>query len=431
MKYLKEQATQRLPHIKKHITSSLFLMYDFLNAGNINSFYKLAKEANRENHQIGQKQVSAYLKYWGMDEQLTRNPLMSKSDIKEWASKINIKRVKSWAYTGGSYGEPLRVPYSSKRVLVRTATFKYFGEKAGYSLGDSIAIIRAKSRSSFIQFLRNEVVIKPFDVSDENLEKIIELLINKKVVMLSGYPTVMYDLALFLKSHPYYKTHLRIDNLLSVSEMLASEKRAVVKHEFGCNFIDRYSNEEVGLIAQQENYNGEYHLNKFGIVTEVLDANTLEPSKTGELGKVVVTDLNNDLIPVVRYDTGDLAIAGEYIGNQLQTLQRIEGRTAEKIMNTIGVPISSLALGPTIYKPLAQGGYLVQFQLAQTALATYELRIKLAKQPISNSVLEKIEINLREKLGREAKIIIKLVDEIKAQPSGKRPMYKNEIPQVS
>jgi len=417
-----------LASFKKYLTSTLFYVYDFLKGGNLNLYYKLAKEANCENHQINEKEVSAYLKKWGINEPLALNPLLSKSDLRNLASKVNEKRVKSWAYTGGSYGEPLRVPYSSKRVMIRTATFKYFGEKAGYSLGDSIVVIRAKSKSSFVQFLRNEMVIKPFNVSENNLENIIKLLIDKKVVMLFGYPTVMYDLALLLKRNPEYKTYLSIKNLVSVSEMLAPEKRAVVKNQFGCNFIDRYSIEEVGLIAQQKEYNGEYFLNKFGIFTEVLDPITLKPVKTGELGKVVVTDLNNDLVPLVRYDTGDLAIAGEYIGDQLQTIRRIEGRTAEKITNTEGTPISSLVIGPSIYKPLAKEGYLVQFQLAQIAKTTYELRTKITYNPINNQVLEKIESNLRQNLGRDAKIIIKEVNEIKAQPSGKRPMYKNEIP---
>src|SRR5690606_38249816 len=91
------------------------------------------------------------------------------------------------------------------------------------------------------------------------------------------------------------------------------------------------------------------------------------------------------------------------------------------------LPISSLFIGPYIYKPLANKGYVNQFQLAQIDSGIYELRIKKEKQDPDSETLEVIKNNLNEVLGRKAVIKFTMLNDIPALPSGKRPVYKNEM----
>jgi phenylacetate-coenzyme A ligase PaaK-like adenylate-forming protein len=126
-------------------------------------------------------------------------PIIGKKEIIEQCKKINFSKIYSWAYTGGSFGEPLRVPYSKYRNYIRTATFKYFNEKAGYLIGDSFALIRAKNKKTLIKFLRNETIIIPLNISEEKLEEMLQLIKRKNITVLMGYPTVMFELALYMK----------------------------------------------------------------------------------------------------------------------------------------------------------------------------------------------------------------------------------------
>jgi phenylacetate-CoA ligase len=414
--------------MKKLITVSIFRIYDLFQGHAITSFYEKAKAKNTlSSSENINNDLKSYFQKWGFKEDITQNALMKKQDIKNWVQKVDKNQVHSWAYTGGSYGEPLKVPYSKERSFIRTATFKYFNELGKYNLGDSFALIRAKNKSKFIKFLRNETIIIPHDISESKLNDIFSEIIDKKVKVLMGYPTVMYEMALFLSKNQHLKKRLHVQSLISVSEMLEFEKREVIREQFNCNFIDRYSNEEVGLIAQQKEFGGKYFVNKYGVYVEVLDPFTLLPVAEGETGKVVVTDINNDLIPVIRYDTGDLAIVDKYQDGHLHTLSAILGREVDKLFDVNNKPISSLFLGPYIYKPLANKGYVNQFQLAQIDSGIYELRIKKEKQNPDSETLEVIKNNLNEVLGRKAVIKFTMLNDIPALPSGKRPVYKNEM----
>ncbi|MEX0719964.1 MAG: AMP-binding protein [Balneolaceae bacterium] len=413
--------------MKKKITKLLFYIYDLLSQRQLSNKYKEIKKLHNGDTNLDKELVEKYLKGWGLYPELTKNSVMNKTDVLRLVQKVDSSDVHNWAYTGGSYGEPLRVPYSKKRAIIRTATFRYFNEEAGYSLGDSFALIRAKDKSPFKKFLRNETIIIPMDVSESKISEIIEMLKKNEVSFLMGYPTVMYDLAIFLNKYPDRKEELKVNSLLSASEMLEDEKRQFIYDVFGCSFVDRYANEEVGMIAQQKEFGGEYYTNKYGVITEVVDPETLQPVQEGEKGKVLVTDIYNDLIPIVRYDTGDLAVAGRYENGRLVTIKKVIGREIEKIFDTKGNSVSSLALGPLIYKPLSREGQVMQFQLAQISKIEYILRIKGKEEQIHDSLQKELLSGLKKHLGSKAEIIIKPMANIPPQPSGKRPVYKNEI----
>lgn len=410
--------------MRKLLTQLVFGSFDLLQRRGISKFYNQIKEADKT-PKTRDELHAEYKRSWE-NKGVAFNGVIEKQQIINFLDDSKPENVHSWAYTGGSYGQPLKLPYTKERALLRTATFKYYNEKGGYSLGDSFALIRAKNKSAFEKFLRNEFIIIPTDVSEESLSFVVKNLNKKSVKVLLGYPTVMYELAMYLDANPSIKLDKTLKHLISTSEMLDVEKRRVVKNVFNSTFVDRYANEEVGLIAQQEVFEGEYILNPFNVITEVLHPATLKPVAEGETGKVVVTDTANNLAPMYRYDTGDLAIAGKYINGELRTLQQIIGRESEKIFDAKGKPISSLALGPGIYKPLSNIPDLYQFQFAQTSQKSYELRLKTFAKELPEALCETILSNLKQQLGKEAFIKITKVDEIPPQPSGKRPVYKNE-----
>jgi len=401
--------------------------FDLMNRGELGEYYQCVREKNIEQLLFDRSEIKDFLRMWGFDEILENNPLMDKADVKKWTEKVNPSDIHSWAYTGGSYGEPLRIPYSKKRGLIRTATFKYFNEAAGYRLGDPFFLIRAKNKSSFMKYLRNEHIFIPGDISESKIREFVNELREKKIKVLMGYPTVMYEVALYLQQNPSEKRGLSVKSLISVSEPLEDFKRSVIHDVFGCVFVDRFSNEEVGLIAQQREFVGDYYVNKFGVYVEIVDPETLRPVAEGEQGKVVVTDLCNDLIPVIRYDTGDLATAVSYREGQLETIRNIVGRVSEQIFSVAGNPVSPLMLGPYIYKPLSKQGPVYQYQFAQTAAGRYEFRIKTGKGDIPGYVIDEVVDGLKGVLGNEAVITVVYCENIKPQPSGKRPIYKNEM----
>jgi len=412
--------------MKNLVPQILYRVFNLINKNQLNFHYNNVKKVN-ENKESTVKNVEEYLKLWNRNPDILNNEIMYKSDVLKDTQLVPKEKIHSFAYTGGSYGEPLRIPYSKNRGFIRTATFKYFNEFGGYKLGDAFVLIRAKSKSALEKFLRNENIFIPNDISEKKIKEFITLLKSKKIKVLMGYPSVIFELALYLKKNPAELEGLKIKSIISVSEPLEDYKREIIHDVIKASFVDRYSNEEVGLIAQQKEFGGEYFVNRYGVFVEILNPETNEPVAEGEQGKVIVTDYHNDLIPIIRYDTGDFAQAYKYVDGQLFSIAKIAGRVTEQIFSTNGTPISSLMLGPYIYKPLSEEGQVYQYQFAQIDTKRYELRIKANASDLSEKLIQKLKDGLLQFLGEDANLQIKTVEDIKPQPSGKRPVFKNEM----
>ncbi len=159
-------------------------------------------------------------------------------------------------------------------------------------------------------------------------------------------------MAAYLEKNPELRNKHSIRSFISNSEPFDPERAEYIRQVLQCQVIDRYSNEENGVIAQQRAFGGEYLVDRYNLFVEVVDPITLKPVPEGETGKVLVTDVASDLIPMIRYDTGDFATAAEYRNSQLWSLKQIVGRVVDRFYTTSGKPFSPLMLGPYIRLPL-------------------------------------------------------------------------------
>ena len=409
------------------ITKTVLFSYNLLQKGKLFSLYRKVKQQIESQKEISLSELSAYMESWGFDKDITKAPILTKADIKKHTLALDPKSVYKYFHTGGSTGEPLKIPHSRQRALLRTASILYYNEAGGYDLGDRYLFIRSKPKSKFFQFLRNEVLFVPNDLSKDRIAKLAKTLIRKKVSVIIGYPSVIYELAVYINQNLSLKKSLSVKAFISNSEPFDEERRSFIKDILDCKMIDRYSNEENGVIAQQSEFGGEYLVDRYNLFVEVVDPVTLTPVAEGKTGKVLVTDIYSDLIPMVRYDSGDFAVAAKYKNGQLWSIKQIVGRVIDRFFTTSGKPFSPLMLGPYIRLPLTNLGIHVQFQFSQLGKNTFRLQVKAKETDIPPASLKDVKEGLKSVLGQEADIEIVFVDDIKALPSGKRPLYRNEM----
>lgn len=395
--------------------------------GKLFSFYRKVKQCVTSDEALSFSSLPGYLVSWGFNKDITQLPILTKEDIRKHTLSLDPKRVYKYFFTGGSTGEPLRIPHSKQRTLLRTASIMYYNEAGGYSIGDRYLFIRSKPKPRWFQIIRNEILFVPNDLTQENIENLVNNLIQKKVKVIIGYPSVIYEVAALLEKRPELAKKHSIKSFISNSEPFEKERSEFIQGILDCKMIDRYSNEENGVIAQQREFGGEYLVDRFILYVEVVDPVTLKPVAEGETGKVLVTDVYSDLIPMIRYDTGDFAVAAKYKNGQLWSIKQIVGRVVDRFYTTSGKPFSPLMLGPYIRLPLTNLGIHIQFQLSQLRIDTFRLQLKAKEDSIPMESLNKLKEGLRSFLGQDAIIELKFVAEIKAQASGKRPLYRNEM----
>ena len=147
---------------------------------------------------------------------------------------------------------------------------------------------------------------------------------------------------------------------------------------------------------------------------ELLQLDNDAPAKPGELGRIVVTDLFNYAMPIIRYDTGDIAQFGMNKDGVMELI-RIEGRQMDLIYDSNGKLISSFVIYTKFYNYYH---LLKQYQFIQQGEKEYEVKLNLQGDNFlfGNQLLA----DIKSDFGADAKITITYVDEIPALASGKR-----------
>ena len=188
---------------------------------------------------------------------------------------------------------------------------------------------------------------------------------------------------------------VRLPRLLEVrtfGELLAPEMRESCRKAWGVRVTDLYSANEVGYIALQCPSHEHYHVQSEGVLVEILDEQG-RPCAPGQVGRVVVTDLHNFATPLVRYEIGDYAEAGDACacGRGLPVLLRIIGRVRNMLVTADGKRYwPALRIGeftdiaPVLQSQLVQTAYdLVEWRLVTAVPTTADQEARLRERMLS------------------------------------------------
>ncbi|WP_241159712.1 DVU_1553 family AMP-dependent CoA ligase [Desulfovibrio sp. ZJ200] len=96
--------------------------------------------------------------------------------------------------------------------------------------------------------------------------------------------------------------------VLSSADRLDPGLARRVRHAWGCALLDHYGLTETafGCAVECAAHDG-YHLRELDVLAEIVDAASGAPLPPGEAGEVVITTLDREAMPLIRYRTGDVA----------------------------------------------------------------------------------------------------------------------------
>src|SRR5205814_3066490 len=148
-----------------------------------------------------------------------------------------------------------------------------------------------------------------------------------------------------------------------------------------------------------------------------VDAHPL-PHGRSSPGHLLVTDLVNRAMPLVRYQIGDVVVPSDRVckcGRGLPLIERVEGREADYVLTPAGRLVSGISLTEN-FALLVPG--TAQMQIVQESLT--ELRIRLVPDdgfgPESRRKIAKLVANT---FGPAVRCDVELADAIPQAPSGK------------
>jgi phenylacetate-CoA ligase len=235
------------------------------------------------------------------------------------------------------------------------------------------------------------------------------------------YPTDLDGLLQTLEERQERIPGLR--RLLSGGEVVDDSLRDRARRQLGVEITDNYGSSEAFLAWQC--LRGNYHVNAEHVIIEVVDQAGREVAP-GEMGRVLITTLENYLMPLLRYEIGDYAIAAGGpcpCGRTLPLLGRILGRQMNLFRMPDGTLRSTLAL-VNVVKELPQ---LKQFQIVQKTVDRLLLRYAAAR-PLHPEGEDRVRAGFRDYLGSHVSVGFEQAGEISRAPGGKFMVTLSEVP---
>ena len=380
-------------------------------------------------------------------DDLIKLPILKRDDIRHNFDNLVCrgfsKRGMIFQTTGGSTGEPLRF-YKSKEDM-----YSYGGAAelrayhwAGYNVGDKCALIGGapfglRHWPSFLgrvnDFFKRCMAFHSRDMSKRSMETFARKLESFRPVMIKGYASALYVFASFVKQNGIA---IQPKCVVSSAEKLFDYQRQTIEEAFGCKVYDFYGSHEVPTIAHECSKHSGYHIAAENVIVEVTD-DSGKSLKHGEIGKILLTNLHNYIMPFIRYEIGDLGILSEEMcscGRSLPLMRSIEGRSGEVLFGSEGRIIMPVLI-PYLFYPSCrrspsgneQFQKIKQFQVVQEKEG--KIIVKIVKAPNSSEEeFAYILTNFREHFGSDIKIDMKFVDSIPPLPSGKRSYIVSRVP---
>ena len=237
-----------------------------------------------------------------------------------------------------------------------------------------------------------------------------------KPVIVFGYVSTLDTICSYiLKSCKTYDFGVR--SVLVGAEALTDEIAGKIQQVFKCPVFDRYSNMEMGILAQREFGRTYFKVNRASYYFECLKLDSDEWAEEGEVGRLVFTDLYNHAFPMIRYDTGDLGAYVKVDGEVF--IKEIYGRRNDQITDSN----DALVDPHNISRGLCGVKGIMQWQFIQKDRDKYLLKVTPSDSKLE---IDDIQIRLKKVLGDGAEIEVEKVHELPVLNSQKRKSIVNE-----
>jgi phenylacetate-CoA ligase len=319
-------------------------------------------------------------------------------------------------YTGGSTGKPLAFYYTDEKTELMRAGMMRSYRWAGWRPGDKVLNFWGAQQDIHKQrtpgerlrrFAAAERTIGAYEFSEADLLQWARYVQSYKPVLLQGYASILAELAQFVLRRKM-RMPAGIKGVFTTAEVLYDWQRAAIESAFACTVFNQYGSREVPNIGLQC-ARGNFH-----VFSDLVKQESLP---VGGEHRLLVTSLTNRVMPMIRYEIGDLGRlqAGQCSCGSPFPLLALDVCRSNDLVITPG----GRRIYPSYFVHLLDGQQAVeQFQFVQTGPASLVLRL-CAPPAIVGNLEPLLQSRLRMDIGADMSFQVEVVDKIPRSRSGK------------
>ena len=394
------------------------------------------------------KEIGAEPKDFRSFEDFTKFPIITKRTLQERVADFmatNISRAELLkGVTSGSSGQPTFHYRDRSCNRIRTAAGKRLNRIAGYDFGLRLfsfwrespfvfegiqarpATVAQEKPSHGLAGLKramhdrfgveNQVLrIDPTLLSETEMARIYDQLKGFNPETIISYVSALYMFAQYLETNCL--KGITPGSVIVSSEMLHPHQRELMERVFGCRVYNRYGLSETGIVAIECPVREGLHLNQ-----EILHMESISDSAGN--AQLIVTDLINHGMPLLRYETGDTGRVVEEpcpCGRGLSRIVDLSGRIIDQLPTRMGGYVNGQLFATFHW---IEG--VKQYQVIQEKIDAFKIRIVRASS-FAEKNLGPMLHTIHERFGRETSVEVDYVETIPFTRGGKYKLVVSEV----
>ena len=315
-------------------------------------------------------------------------PIINKEVVRKDYSQFISKKFKMGickkSFSSGTTGEPFRSYFDRKTWLRKRYLSKLRARRiCGMQFGQKVAIFESQSNEKLLKLNRKIRFNTPLQrvryfSTFENIDSILPAMRDFNPHNIYCAPSYAFELTRALE-----KEKIKLRNLQRVftsSEYLEQTVRTYIEKILDVPVFDLYGSTEFKEVAWECEKHEGYHINEDQVIVEIIKEGN--PAQAEEIGEIVLTDLRNKAMPLIRFkikDRGILLSQRCSCGLSFSLMKPVSGRTTEYIELPNGERISQFRLTTAVEHVPG----LLKYQIIQSA--SEQLLVKVILEPRYNA----------------------------------------------
>ena len=340
------------------------------------------------------------------------------------------------AATGGTTSTPVRLWRDIEALRKKTALQYQLNRWSGFDQGDSILMIWGADRDLelnpswkwrlYENWLMRRIPAAAGEVNDSIFQRFLDRLNEHKPKVLYGYGLTLARFADFVRttSTNWHRPSI----VIITAEAITQSERLCIEETFGCEATEQYGSRDVGMIASECDQHSGLHFHPAGCLVEFAYAGM---TPDGPMHHLLITDLLNYGMPLIRYDTGDCVVVEETpcpCGRWFPKVKSVLGRAMDNFLLPDGREVPGITMATRMVDMKSALRHVTQVQFVQKTVD--HLLVRYAAEGSEADIqleLSRLSDVVKDVLSNHPNLTFTRVPEIVRERSGKMRLCISEV----